>query len=155
MPWFTNWSCMDVRVGLWRKLSTENIYFWTVVFKITLETPLNCNEIQPVHCKDQSWVFIGRTDDKAEIPILWKPCAKSWLIGKVSDAGRDWGQEENVRAEDDMAVWLHWHDGHEFEWTPGAGDGQGALACCDSWGRKESDTTEQLNWTELNWTWTQ
>ena len=76
---------------------------------------------------------------------------KSWLIGKDSDAGRDWGQEEKGTTEDEMAGWLHWLDGHEFEWTPGVGDGQGGLACCDSWGRKESDTTEWLNWTELNY----
>ena len=82
---------------------------------------------------------------------LWPPHAKSWLIGKDSDAGRDWGQEEKVMTEDEMAGWHHRLNVHEFEWTPGVGDGQGSLACCDSWGRRESDTTEQLNWTELNW----
>ena len=74
---------------------------------------------------------------------------KSWLIGKDSDAGRDWGQEEKGTTEDEMAGWHHWLDGSEFEWSPGVGDGQGGLACCDSWGRKESDTTKRLNWTEL------
>ena len=119
----------------------------------TLECPLNCKEIQPVHPKgDQSWVFIGRTDAKAETPILWLPHVKSWLIGKSPDAGKDWGQEEKGTTEDEMAGWLHWLDGHESEWTPEIGDGQGGLACCNSWGCKESDTTEQLNWTELNWT---
>ena len=97
---------------------------------------------------DQSWVFIGRTDAKAETPILWPPHARSWLIGKESDAGRDWGQEEKGMTEDEMAGWHHRLDGHEFEWTPGVGDGQGGLVCCDSWGHKESDTTERLNWTE-------
>ena len=95
-------------------------------------------------------MFIGRTDAKAETPILWPPHTKSWLIGKDSDAGRDWGQEEKGMTEDEMAGWHHWLDGHESEWIPGVGDGQGGLACCDSWGRKESDTTEWLNWTELN-----
>ena len=83
-----------------------------------------------------------------ETPVLWPPRVKSWLIGKDSDAGRDWGQEEKGMTEDEMAGWDHRLDGHEFEWTPGVGDGQGGLVCCDSWGCKESDTTEQLNWTE-------
>ena len=115
-----------------------------------LLSPLDCKGIQPVHSKgNQSWVFIGRTDAKAETPVLWPPHAKSWLIGKVSDAGRDWGQEKKGTTEDEMAGWHHWLDGCESEWTPGVGDGQGGLACCNSWGRKESDTTEWLNWTEL------
>ena len=121
-----------------------------LVLEKTLESSLNCKEIQPVHSKgDQSWVFTGRTDAKAETPILWPPHAKGWLIGKDSDAGRDWGQEEKGTTEDEMAGWHHWLDRFEFEWTLGVGDGQGSLACCDSWGRKESDTTEWLNWTEL------
>ena len=95
-------------------------------------------------------VFFGRNDAKAETPVLWPPHAKSWLIGKDSDAGRDWGQEEKGMTEDDLAGWHHWLDGHEFEWTPGVGDGQGVLVCCNSWGRKESDMNEQLNWTESN-----
>ena len=94
-------------------------------------------------------VFFGRNDAKAETPVLWPPEAKSWLIGKDSDAGKDWGHEEKGITEDEMAGWHHWPDGHEFEWTPGDGDGQGGLACCDSWGHKELDTTEWLNWTEL------
>ena len=111
---------------------------------------LDCKKIQPVHPKgDQSWVFTGRIDAKAETPILWLPQAKSWLIGKDPDAGKDWGQGEKGTTEDKMAGWHHQLDGHEFGWTPGVGDGQGGLACCDSWGHKESDTTEQLNWTEL------
>ena len=97
---------------------------------------------------DQSWVFIGSTDAEAETPILWLPHAKSWLIGKVPDAGRDWRQEEKGMMEDEMAGWHHRFDGHEFGWTPGVGDGQGSLVCCDSWGRKELDTTERLNWTD-------
>ena len=97
---------------------------------------------------DQPWVFFGRNDAKAETPVLSPPRVKSWLIGKDSDAGRDWGQEEKGTTEDEMAGWHHQLDGHESEWTPGVGDGQGGLVCCDSWGRKESDTTERLNWTE-------
>ena len=87
----------------------------------------------------------------AETPILWPSHAKSWLIGKDSDAGRDWGREEKGTTEDEMAGWHHWLNGHGFGWTLGVGDGQGGLACCNSWGHKESDTTERLNWTgELN-----
>ena len=141
---------MDVRVGLWRSWALKNWCFWTVVLEKTLESPLDCKEIQPVHPKgDQSWV-IGKTDAEAETPILWPPHAKSWLIGKDPDAGRNWGQEKKGTTEDEMAGWHHWLDAHEFERTPGVGDGQGGLVCCNSWGRKESDTTEQLNWIELN-----
>ena len=95
----------------------------------------------------KSWDFFGKKDAKAETPILWPPHAKSWLIGKDSDAGRDWGQEEKGTTEDEMAGWHHQLDGCEFEWTLGVGDGQGGLACCNSWGRKESDKIERLNWT--------
>ena len=130
----------------------KNWCFWTVVLEKTLESPLDCKDIQPVHSKgDQSWVFFGRNDAKAETPVLWPPHSKSWLIGKDSDAGRDWGQEEKGMTEDEMARWHHRLDGCEFEWTPGVGDAQGGLACCNSWGPKESDRTERLNWTELNW----
>ena len=94
-------------------------------------------------------IFIGRTDAEAEAPILWPPDGKSWLIGKDFDAGRDWGQEEKGTTEDELAGWHHWFNGRESEWPPGVGNGQGGLACCDSWGRKESDTTERLNWSEL------
>ena len=94
----------------------KNSYFWTVVLEKTLESPLDCKEIQTVHPKgDQSWVFIGRTDVEAETPILWPPHAKTWLIGKDPDAGRDWGQEEKGTTEDEMAGWHHQLNGHEFE----------------------------------------
>ena len=127
----------------------KNWCIWTVVLEKTLESPLDCKEIQPVHPKgDQSWVFIGRTDAEAETPIIWPPHAKSWLIGKDPDAGRNWGQEEKGTTEDEMAGWHHQLNGHEFGWTLGVADGQGGLACCNSWGRKESDMTEQLNWTD-------
>ena len=127
----------------------NNWCYWTVVLEKTFESPLDCKEVQPVHPKgDQSWVFIGRTDAEAETPILWPPHAKSWLIGKDPDAGRDWGQEEKGTTEDEMAGWHHRLYVHEFGWTLGVGDRQGGLVCCDSWGCKESDTTEWLNWTE-------
>ena len=143
-------TCMDVRVGLWRKLSTKELMLLTVVLEKTLESPMDCKDIQPVHSKgDQPWDFFGRNDAEAETPVLWPPHAKSWLIGKDSDGGRDWGQEKKGTTEDEMAGWHHWLDGRKSEWTPGVGDGQGGLACCDSWGHRESDTTERLNWTEL------
>ena len=98
----------------------KNWCFWTVVLEKTLESLLDCREIQLVHPKgDQSWVFVGRTDAEAETPMLWPPHAKSWLIGKDSDAGRAWGQEEKGTIEDEMAGWHHWLDGREFEWTLG------------------------------------
>ena len=113
----------------------KNWCFWTVVLEKTLESPFNCKEIQPVHPKgDQSWVLIGRTDAEAETPILWPPHVKSWLIGKDPDAGRDWGQEEKGTTEDEIAGWHHRLDAHEFGGTLWVGDGQGGLACCDSWG---------------------
>ena len=130
----------------------KNWCFWAVVLEKTLESLLDCKEIQSVHSKgDESWVFIGKTDAKAETTILWPPHEKSWLIGKDPDAGKDCGQEEKWTIEDEMAGWHHWLDGYEFGWTPGVGDGQGGLAWCNSWGRKESDMTELLNWTEVPW----
>ena len=121
----------------------KNWYFWTVVLEKTLESPLDCKEIQPVHPKgDQSWVFIRRTNAEAETPILWPPHAESWLVGKDPDPGNDWGQEEKGTTEDEMTGWHHWLRGHEFEQTLGVCDGQGGLVCCNSWGRKELDTTE-------------
>ena len=117
----------------------------------TLESPLDCKEIQPVHSEgDQPWDFFGGSAAKAEAPVLWPPHAKSWLIGKDSDAGRDWGQEEKGTTEDEMAGWHHLLDGCEFEWTLGVGDGQGGLVCCNSWSCKESDMTERLNWRVTN-----
>ena len=112
----------------------KNWCFWTVVLEKTLESPLDCKEIQPVHPKgDQSWVFVGRTDVEAETPVLWPPDVKSWLIWKDPDAGKDWRQEKRM-TEDEMVGWHHWLGGHEFEQALGAGEGQGSLACCSSWG---------------------
>ena len=108
----------------------KNWCFWTVVLEKTLESPLDCKEIQPVHPKgNQSWIFTGRTDAEAETPILWPSDVKKWLIGKDLDAGKDWSQEEKGMTEDEMVGWHHWLDGHEFERAPGVDDGQGSLAC--------------------------
>ena len=104
-----------------------------------------------VHPKgNQCWILTGRTDAEAETPILCPPNAKSWLIWKDPDAGKDWGQKEKGTTEDEMVGWYHWLNGHGFGWTPGVGDGQGGLACCCSWGHRESDMTEWMSWTELN-----
>ena len=128
----------------------KNWCFWTVVLEKTLESSLDCKKIQPAHPKgDQSWIFTGRTD--AETRILGLPDAKNWLIGKDPDAGKDWRPEEKGMKEDKMVGWHHRHNGHGFGWTPGVGDGQRGLVCCSSWGCKESDMTEQLIWTELNY----
>ena len=127
----------------------KNWCFWPVVLENTVESPLDCKEIQPVHPKgNQSWVFIGRTDVEAETPILWLPDAMSWLIWKDHDTGKDWRQLEKGTTEDEMVGWHHQLNGHGFGWTPGLGDGQGGLACCGSWGFKELDMTEWLNWSE-------
>ena len=117
-----------------------------------LKSPLDCKEIKPAHPKgNQSWIFIGRTDAEAETLILWPPDAKNRLIRRDPDAGQDWRQEEKGMTEDEMVGWHHWLDGHEFEQAPEVGVGQGSLACCRTWGCKKSDTTQPLNWTELNW----
>ena len=142
------------RVWMWELDHKEgwvlkNWCFQIVVLEKTLDSPLDCKEIQPVHPKEnQSWVYVGRTDVKTETLILWPPDAESWLIGKDCEAGRDWGQEKKGMIEDKVVGQHHWLSGHGFGWTPGVGDGQGGLACCSSWGHKELDTTEQLNWTE-------
>ena len=126
----------------------KNWCFRTVVLEKTLESSLDCKEIQSVHPKgEQSWVFTGRTNVQAETPILWPPAGKSWLIWKDPDAGKDWGQEEKGTAEDEMVQWHHRLNRHGFGWTPGVGDGQGGLACFSSWGRRVGH-----NWaTELNY----
>ena len=126
----------------------KNWCFWTVVLEKTLESPLDGKEIKPVNPKgNQSWIFIGRTD--AEAPILWPPDAKKWVIGKDPDVGKDWRQEEKGMTENELVGWHHWLHGHEFEQALGVGDGQGSQVCCSPWGRKDSDTTERLNWTEM------
>ena len=132
-----------------RRIDAFELWCWRRLLRVPWT---DCKEIQPVHSEeDKPWDFFGRNDAKAETPVLWPPHAKSWLIGKDSDAGRDWGQEEKGTAEHEMAGWHHWLDGHESQWIPGVGVGQGGLACCDSWGRKESAMTEWLIWSDLIW----
>ena len=123
-----------------------------MVLEKILESLLNCKEIKPVNPKgNQPWIFIGRTDAEAETPILWPPDAKSWLIWKDLDAGKDWRWVEKGMTGDKMAEWHHQFSGHKFEQILGDSEPQVSLACCSSWGLKVSDTTEWLNWTELNW----
>ena len=128
---------------------SNNWCFWTVVLEKTLQSPLSCKEIQPVHPKgNQSWIFIGRTDAEAETPVLGLPDAKNRLMWKDPDVGKDWRQEKKGITEDEMVGWDHRCNGHEFEEAPGVCDGQRGLACCSPWGHKESDTTKRLNWTD-------
>ena len=134
-----------------RKAERRRIDAFELCYWRTLESPLACKEIQPVHPKgDQSWMFTGKSGAEAETPIFWPPDAKSWLIGKDPDAGKDWEQEEKGTTEDEMVGWHHWHNGHGFGWTLGVGDERGGLACCSSWVAKSQ--TQLSNWTELNWT---
>ena len=149
---------MDVRVDYKESLAPKSLCFWTVMLENTLECPLDCKEIQPVHPKgDQPWVFIGRTDVEAKTPILWPPDAKNWLIWKDPDAGKDWRQEEKGTTEDEMVRWHHQLDGHKFEQAPEVDDGQGGLAYCSPWGRRvRHDQVTELNpwekgndWSEL------
>ena len=134
-------------------LAPKNWYFWTVLEK-TLESPLDCKEIQPVHPKgDQSWMFIGSTDVEAETPIFWPPDAKSWLIWKDLDVGNHSGQEEKGTTEDEMVGWHHRLNEHEFGWSQGVGDQQGSLVCCSPWGcRVRHDGATELNWMFILWT---
>ena len=140
---------MDVRVGLWRKLSAKELMPWNSgVGEDSWESlGLQGDPTSPFWRRSTLGV-LGSNDAKAEIPVLWLPHVKSWLTGKDFDAGRDWRQEKKRMAEDEMSGWHQGLDGHEFEWTLGVGDGQGGLVCCNSWGHKESDTTEGLNWTD-------
>ena len=139
------YGCESWTIKTW---APKNWCFWTVVLEKTLESPLDCKVIQPVHLKgDQSWVFIGRTDAEAETPILWPPDAKNWRIGKDPNAGQDWRQEEKGMTEDEIVGWHHQLDGHEFEQAPGVGDGQRSMAWCSPWGLKNQ--TRLSDWTEL------
>ena len=140
---------MDVRVGLWRKLSNKELMLLKCGFGEDSWESLGLQGDPTSPFWNQPWDFFGRNHAKAETPVLWPPHVKSWLIGEDSDAGRDWRQEERGMTEDEMAGWHHRLAWCGFGLTPGVGDGQGGLVCCDSWGRKESDMTERLNWTEL------
>ena len=124
----------------------KNWYFWTVMLEKILESPLDCKEIQPVSPKgNESWIFIGRTDAKAETPILWPPDVKNWLIWKDPDSRKDWRQEEKGTTVDEMVGWHHRLDKREFDQAPGVGDGQGSLAWCSPWVCKE---TWLSDWTD-------
>ena len=130
----------------------KNWWFWTVVLKKTLESPLDCNKIKPVNPKrNQSWIFNSRIDVEAETPILWQPDVKNWLTGKDPDARKGWRQKEKGMTEDEMVGWHHQLDGHEFQQALGVGKGQARLPWCSPWGRKESDMTERLYWAEMVW----
>ena len=143
MKWWDRMWELDYK----ERWALKNWCFWTVVLEKTLEHPLEYKEFQLVHPKgNQSWIFIVRTDAKAETPILWPPYVKNWFIGKDPNAGRDWRQEEKGTTEDEMVGWHHQLNGHEFEQALGAGDGQGSLECCSPWGQKESDMTQWLIW---------
>ena len=127
----------------------KNWCVWTVLLEKTRESPLDCKKMKSVHPKgNQSWVFIGRTDVEAETPKLWPPGLDNWLIRKDPDMGQDWKQEEKRMTEDEMAGWHRQLNGHEFEQAAGVVDGQRSLAYCSPWGHKESNMTEQLNWTD-------
>ena len=155
-PYSQSYDFSSRQVWMWKLYYKESLApkywcFWTVVLEKTHESPLDCKEIQTVHPKgNQSWIFIGRTDAKAETPILGPPDAKNWLFGKDPDAGKDWRQEEKGITEGEIVGWHHWLDGLQFGQALGVGDGQGSLMCCSPQGRKESDMPEPLNWTEVN-----
>ena len=140
---------MDVRVGLWRKLSTEELMLLNYgVGEDSWESLGQQGDQTSQSWRKSTLIFIGGTDAEAEAPVLWPLVGKSRLR-KDPDAGKDWRQEEKGMTEDEMVGWHHWLNGHEFEQIPGDGEGQGSLVCCSPWGCKESDTTERLNWTEL------
>ena len=141
--------CLKEKKVLFKeRWAPKNWCFWTVVLEKTLENPLDCKEIKPVHPKgNQSRLFTGRPDAKAKTPILWPPDMKNWLLGKDPDTGKDWRLEEKGMTEDEKVGWHHRLDGHEFEQALGVSDGQGSLACCSPWSCKQSDMTEWLNWT--------
>ena len=131
-----------------RRIDAFQLWCWRI-----FESPLDWKEIKPVNTKgNQSWIFIGRMDAEAETPVLWPPDVKNWLTEKEPDVGKEWRQGDKGMTEDEMAGWHRQLVGHEFEPAPEVADGQGSLACCRSWGCKESDVTEWLKWTELNWT---
>ena len=142
---------MDVRIWTIKKAEHQRIDAFALwCWRRSLRVSLDCKEIKPVNPKgNQSWIFIGRTDAEAETPILWSPDAKNWLIGKDPDTGNDWKQEEEGSTKDEMVGRHHLLNEHEFEQAPGVCDGQGSLACCSPWGRKEADKTERLNWADM------
>ena len=148
------WFFPVVMYGIWEldykeSWALKNWCFWTVALEKTLQSPLDCKEIKPISPKgNQSWTFTGRTDAKAETPILCPPNAKNWLIWKDPNAGKDWRQEEKRMTEDEMVGWHQRLAGHESEQALGVGDEQGSLVCCSPRGCKESNMTEWLNWND-------
>ena len=141
-------KCWTIKKAERQRIDAFELWCWRRLLTVPWTARRSNLDLHPD--RDQSWVFTGRPDFKAETPILLSPDAMSWLIWKDPDAGKDWGQEETWTTEDEMVGWHHQLDAQGFGWTPGVGDGQGGLVCCSSWGRKELDTTERLNWTELN-----
>ena len=134
------------------RLSAEELILSSVLLEKTLESPLDCKEIKPVHSKgNQPWIFFERTDTEVEAPILWPPDVKSWLTGKYPDSGKDWRHWRRGMTEDEIVGWHKQLNGHEFGQAWWVNDGQGSLACCSVWGCKESDMTEPPDWTELMW----
>ena len=152
-PYSQSYDFSSSHVWMWEldcSWVLKNWCFWIVVLEKTLKGPLDCYKVKPVIPKgNQSWIFIGKTDTKAEAPILGPPDAKNWLIGKDPDAGKDWRQDKKGTTEDEMVGWHHRLNGHECEQVVGVDDGQGSLVCCSPWSHKESDMTEWLNCTEL------
>ena len=155
-PSTQGYSFSSSRVWMWEldykeSWAPKTWCFWTMVLEKTLQSPLDCKEIQLVHPKgNKSWIFIGRTDVEAETPILRPPDAKSWLIGKDPDAGKEWSQEEKGMTEDEMVGWHHQLNRNEFEQALGISDGQRSLVYCSPWGRKELGTNKRLTLT-LDW----
>ena len=132
-----------------RRIGAFELWCWRRLLRVPW-TPRRSN--QSILKGNQSWIYIGRTDAEAETPILWPPDTKHWLIGKDPDAGQDWRREEKRTTKDKIVGWHHQLDGHEFKQIPEVGDGQGSLVCYSPWGCMESNMTEWLNFTELNWT---
>ena len=127
-----------------QRIDAFKLWWWWRLLRVSWTARRSILAVNPKG--NQSWIFIGRTDAEAEVPILWPPDGKNWLIGKDPDAGKDWRQEEKGTTEDEMVGWHYQFNGHEFEQALGVGDGQGGLGSCSPWGHKESDTTERLNW---------
>ena len=143
--WLWELDCKEGR-------APKNWCLQIAVLEKTPESPLDSKEIKPVNLKgNQPWILFGRTDAEAEAPLFWSPNANSQLIGKVPNAVKDSGQKEKRASEDEMAGWHHRCNGHELGQTSGDGEGQGSLACCNPWGRKESDTTGQLTNNNNSW----
>ena len=147
--WTIRFGCRST-IDLDQRWALKNWCFWTVMLEKTLESPLDCKKIKLVNPKgNQPWIFTGKTNAEVKGQYFWPPDAKSRLVGKDPDGRKDWRQEGKGATEDEMVGWHHWLNGHEFEQTQGDSEVQGSLTCCSPWGCKESNTTEQLNWTDF------